>query len=585
MIKAVCNHLFKTFFYKKTYSIAVVILTIVEAVLKVAIAILLIPIIQQGITSGLLTAFRPVIIYITLFAIMLAIRFIKRKLIYISNNHKESETVERFAKTLFNMKVDELEASNDGDVVSIVNNDWKQVKGFLDTGIERLLIYPFIFIFRVIVMGTQNLAMTVIIVCCVLVTSFFTLKTSDKIEERIKDVIDDRGKLLDYEKNCIESLAFIKAYGLEDNIDEEHKHLSKKTTASERLFYRQNAISYLPSLVNEYLPLIVFTIVALFFVNNNSMQFGEFAALLQLTSYISLPMSQFLHTSVEFSATRVIVAKMQEFFSCNKKSDYIDVCDSFMAGGIVIKNGKFKYSKIASNNEIALDDDNFTLRDINLRVNPGEKIAIVGKSGSGKSTLVNLIAGFYSFSDGNYTMGDREVTCNNREQLFPLISYVNDKLYLLQDDVIFNICLSHETKDRQKLHKLADMLSIEDLIDCEKSAAQFGVNFSGGQQLKISLSRALYKDAPILILDEPTAHLDIQSKEMFFEFLKKVDKTVVIISHDKECVSLVDRIYVISQHGEILEVGKYSELDTVGTHFHRLFHTYREISEVANETT
>lgn len=543
-------------------------LTVFHAALKVSIAVLLIPIIQYGLYGGITDVIAAMRIYVLLFFALLATKYIKKKVLIKNNNLKEKEVIVKYVKTLLSLKVDELERKNDGEILSTINNEWKDVKSFLDESMEQLFLYPFVFIFTVTAMALQNYILTAIIVFFVAITSVFTLRTSDKTKECINNVIKNNQILVEYEKNCLESLEFIKTYGLENYAAKKHETYSRQAERGEKLFYRQNAINYLPALVNEYLPFILFAGIALFFVRIEAMQYGEFAALLQLTSYISLPMSTFLRTVVEFKIIREITNRIHLFFSSFCPNTPTNgICQDFVSfqNALEVNSGNYKYEEG--------EDSRYILNNINLNIKPGEKIAIVGKSGSGKSTLINLLAGFYAFSHGEYKLDSNTVVDDNRENLANLFSYVNEKLYLLPGSVLFNIILDESWHNDDRVDELAKQFFIENIIQTEREVVQFGSNFSGGQQLKISLARALYKDAPILLLDEPTAHLDKNSKSILCDLLRQTDKTVIFSSHDLDCVRMADKIHVLNEAGEIAESGNYCSLNNETTLFFELFHS------------
>jgi ABC-type multidrug transport system fused ATPase/permease subunit len=208
---------------------------------------------------------------------------------------------------------------------------------------------------------------------------------------------------------------------------------------------------------------------------------------------------------------------------------------------------------------------------MSFKINKGEKIAIVGKNGAGKTTLVKLLSGLYKPSGGKITVNGREISDYNRDEYFSLISAVFQDIYLFPVSIAQNIALCEEKDiDGEKLAKTVKFAGLTDklasLPEGEntfllKGVLDNAVELSGGEKQKLALARALYKDGPLLILDEPTAALDpIAENEMYLkynEFTK--GRTSVFISHRLSSTRFCDRIFYIDE-GKIAEIGSHDEL-------------------------
>ena len=228
---------------------------------------------------------------------------------------------------------------------------------------------------------------------------------------------------------------------------------------------------------------------------------------------------------------------------------------------IEFKNISFKYPGTDKN----------VLENFNLRIEPREKIAIVGENGAGKSTLIKLLMRFYDVNNGEIIVGGKNIKVVDREDWYKNVGVLFQEFNRYHFDAKTNIGVGNvEFKDNQELIKRAAMESgADEFIEKYKNkydqildrAFDYGIDPSIGQWQRIALARVFFKDAPILILDEPTSAIDPKAEyEIFqrlFEFTK--DKTVIIISHRFSTVRNATRILVMDD-GKIIEEGSHEKL-------------------------
>lgn len=221
-----------------------------------------------------------------------------------------------------------------------------------------------------------------------------------------------------------------------------------------------------------------------------------------------------------------------------------------------------------------------TLRHISFHVKKGEKIAIVGENGAGKTTLIKLLCGFYEPTQGEILINGISASNFNREAYYGLFSAVFQDYNFLPLTVAENIAIcKREEVDLQRLTWALEqaevyerVMSLQDGVDTlmNKQIHQTAADFSGGEQQKLLLARAMYKDAPVLVLDEPTAALDpIAENEMYLKYNELTQgKTSFFISHRLSSTRFCDRILFVAD-GQILEEGTHTQLiETRGRYKH-----------------
>ena len=224
-------------------------------------------------------------------------------------------------------------------------------------------------------------------------------------------------------------------------------------------------------------------------------------------------------------------------------------------GQIKFNNVAFKYS-----------DGREILNNINLEINPSEKVALIGPSGVGKTTLVSLIPRFYDVTEGNIEMDGIDIKSVDIHSLRSQISLVT------QEQVLFNCSIKENIMFGKPNAKEEDMLNAAKKAHVIEFAEKFyegfetivgesGARLSGGQRQRVALARAFLKDAPILILDEPTSHLDSESEKFIQEAIDELvkNRTVIIIAHKQSTIDNVDKVITLDK-GMIVSVLNKKEL-------------------------
>lgn len=211
--------------------------------------------------------------------------------------------------------------------------------------------------------------------------------------------------------------------------------------------------------------------------------------------------------------------------------------------------------------------DKPVLHDINLKIRPGQTVALVGRSGSGKSTLVNLLPRFYDATEGEVLIDGRPIGDYRLGPLRQQIATVSQKVVLFDDSILHNIAYgAFQHRSREEVEQAAKAAYAHDFIMAlpegyATRVGQDGVQLSGGQRQRIAIARALVKDAPILVLDEATSALDNESEFYIQAALDAImkDRTTLVIAHRLSTIENADCIVVMDQ-GRIVESGTHAEL-------------------------
>jgi ATP-binding cassette subfamily B protein len=206
------------------------------------------------------------------------------------------------------------------------------------------------------------------------------------------------------------------------------------------------------------------------------------------------------------------------------------------------------------------------LRDISLHARPGEMVALVGPTGAGKSTLVNMLPAFYPITSGRVTIDGQDIDCITLESLRQNISVVSQEAFLFNGTVRENILYGKLTATEDEMMAAAKAANCHEFISrlpqgYDSRVGERGVKLSVGEKQRVSIARALLKDAPILILDEATASVDTGTEKLIQEALERLmkNRTSFVIAHRLSTIRSADQILVL-RDGQIVERGTHYEL-------------------------
>ncbi len=217
------------------------------------------------------------------------------------------------------------------------------------------------------------------------------------------------------------------------------------------------------------------------------------------------------------------------------------------------------------------------LKDVSLSVRRGEKLALVGATGAGKTTVTSLLLRLYDFSEGTARVLGKDVRAYDRRDLRDLFSVVPQDVFLFAGTVASNVAMSDESPDMKRVEQALARIGALDVFlkrpgGLAARVDERGSNFSAGERQLLAFARALYKDTPLLILDEATASIDSDTEARLQKALEAVmeGRTALVIAHRLSTIRAVDRI-VVFHRGKVVEIGTHDELMALGGVYARLY--------------
>jgi subfamily B ATP-binding cassette protein MsbA len=238
---------------------------------------------------------------------------------------------------------------------------------------------------------------------------------------------------------------------------------------------------------------------------------------------------------------------------------------------------KFKGGVEFENVDFGYVDSQPVLQNLSVKIEPGQFVALVGPTGGGKSTMMGLIARFYDPLSGSVKIDGEDVRRFTLKSLRDQISFVLQETILFRTTVSENIAYGKPGATRQEVVRAAKLANAHEFIErmpqgYDTVIGERGETLSGGQRQRIAIARAIIRDTPILLLDEPSTGLDAASEQLVFEALEHLmeEKTAVVIAHRLATVRKADVIYVLKD-GRIAEAGKHQELLARGGLYSQLY--------------
>ncbi len=302
---------------------------------------------------------------------------------------------------------------------------------------------------------------------------------------------------------------------------------------------------------------VVAIIAGALFMKNGSVSSSDLVAYLLYINTLLTPIKALINFTEQFQKGMTGFERFLEIL--DMEPDIADKKDAIelenVTGSIEFENVSFKY-----------DTDNYVLENINLKVNPGETVALVGPSGGGKSTICSLIPRFYEVTEGRILIDGIDIRDIKLKSLRKKIGIVQQDVYLFAGTVKDNIGYGKPNASEEEIIEAAKKANAHDFIielenGYETYVGERGVKLSGGQKQRISIARAFLKNPPILILDEATSALDNQSEKIVQDSLEELttSRTTFVIAHRLSTIRNAKTILVLTDDG-IVERGSHSEL-------------------------
>ena len=463
-----------------------------------------------------------------------------------------------YYKHLLNLPQQFFDTMRVGEIISRIN-DATKIRNFINNvffnSIVDILTLVFCFSFMFIYSWKLALITTVSIPLFLIIYLIFN--NLNKNYQR--KIMESYANLESQFVESIHSISTIKCFGIEEytNLKTEIQfvHVLKNTYQSIYGFIiTKNGITFVSTII---------TIIILWygsrFVVNQEMTPGELMVFYSLINYILSPIGSLISSNQTIQDALIAADRLFQIMDLEKENNnnkYQITLKPDMIGNIIINHVHFRYGTHKD-----------VFKDLNLTIEKGKTTAIVGESGSGKSTLSAILQHIYPIQEGSIHIGNYDISQINTQSLRKCINSVPQRIELFSGTIIENIAIGDLEPDIIKVNDLINELGLKEFIEnlpegIMTHIGEKGISLSGGEQQRIAVARALYKDPEIIIFDEATSSLDNISENYIKQALKnliKKGKTIIIIAHRLNTIKDADNIIVLDK-GKVVETGNHQEL-------------------------
>ncbi|EMV0460399.1 ABC transporter ATP-binding protein [Listeria monocytogenes] len=461
-------------------------------------------------------------------------------------------------KKLQSLDFDFFNNTRVGDIMARMTGDTDSIRHFVSWVSYNILENVFLFSFAIIIMATIDWKLTLALVILTPLIAILTMKMSSKAQPVFYEIRESFSRLNSMVEENISGNRVVKAFAREDfEMKKFHEH--NEDFKKRNLDSADVSRTYLPVLDSLAGMLVVITLIfGGYLVIKGQMTLGDLVAFNGFLWMLNGPMrmSGWLINDVQrFIASSF---KIQDMMATDAKIPiHAEKPAPSLQGHVEFKNVSFHFE----------DDPNTdVLKNISLKASPGQTIAILGETGAGKSTLVNLICRFYDPTSGEILIDGVDARKWHVRELRNHIATVMQDIFLFSDTIEGNIAFGAPDATMEDVRRMARIADADHFIETmpesyDTIVGERGVGLSGGQKQRISLARALLKNPSILILDDTTSAVDMETEVKIQGELKKITEntTTFIIAHRISSVKEADEILILN-HGEIIERGTHSSL-------------------------
>ncbi|MEA3476018.1 MAG: ABC transporter ATP-binding protein [Candidatus Cloacimonadota bacterium] len=443
-----------------------------------------------------------------------------------------------------------------GRLVTRITNDIEALADMLGEGLITLLQDIVMMFAILIVMLVINYKLALVTFIVVPLIIYFMIRFKKDIRKVYRAV---RIKLAKINAKLSESISGITTIQL---FHQEKKKLNEFKNITEEYFHAEKKQLRVFAVFRPLIDVMVHLSIALIIwygggsIISNKMSLG---VLVVFISYVHRFFDPLYDLSQKYNIMQTAMAALERIFKLMdvKPEEYKihAILNSHIKGKIEFKNVWMAYNK-----------DDFVLKDINLKIDAGEKLALIGETGGGKTSLVKLLSRFYPYQKGEILIDDTHISEYSLSDLRRNIGVVQQEVFIFSGKIKDNISLYRENVSKEEIIKAAKYVNADRFISnlpdkYDQDARERGSVLSAGQRQLLAFARVLVCNPSIFILDEATSNIDTETEILIQDALQKVmkNRTSIIIAHRLSTIQNVDRIVVIHK-GEIVEEGNHQQL-------------------------
>lgn len=549
--------------YQKTFY-AFMIFNILVPLTNIAFAYSIKGIIDSGMSQNREALTQAVLVGAAVIFIYAGLNFISLRL----RNKLVRQIMSKYKNKVFQSILDrdyrDFSKEKSGKFISVLTENMKKIEQDYLHQYFNISKNLSLMIFSLLAMFIGNWFLTLLVIIASIIPMMISGFIGHKSAYLQKRAMIADQKYLAKVKDILAGFLVIKSFNVKEAIRQDYSHESENL---DDIYFIKGKFDVLANIISQLSGMIVFLVAfggGMYLVFNGYTTIGSVTAIVQLVNFVVMPLNEI---GMGMSKFREGQATLNAFelkdvtgLQTGETKEYFDDVISF-------SNIDFSYP----------NTEEKIFNHLSLKIQKGEKIAIVGMSGSGKSTLLNLLLRFYDVTSGHISIDNKDLQAISAESLYNLITIVQQDVYIFDDTLRANITLNQSFTD-EEIKQAVQQSGLESYVLENESGLQTlcgenGSNLSGGQKQRLSIARALIRKTPILLLDEATSSLDNQvSTEIENSILDIQDLTAIVVTHklNENILKRYDRI-LFMKAGVIVEDGSFCDLMDRRGEFYKLF--------------
>lgn len=445
-----------------------------------------------------------------------------------------------------------------GEVISRVIHDVEQTKAFVVTGLMNIWLDSATIIIALAIMFSMNVKLTLVAILLFPFYGFSIKYFYGRLRKLTRVRSQALAEVQGHLHERIQGISVIRSFAVEDYEQQQFEKQNKNFLEKAIKHTRWNAKTFaVVNTITDVAPLLVIGYAA-YEVIQGTLSIGTMVAFVVYMDRLYNPLRRLVNSSTTLTQS---LASMDRVFEL--MDEPYDIQDKEYAKPVQDVQGEVTFKHVSFRYEESTND---VLKNIDLTVQKGETIALVGMSGGGKSSLVSLIPRFYDVTEGQILLDGVDIRDYQVRSLRDHIGMVLQDNILFSDSVRMNILMGNPEATEEEMVQAAKAAKAHEFImnlpeGYDTKIGERGVKLSGGQKQRLAIARVFLKNPPILIFDEATSALDLESEHEIQEAMERLakDKTTFIVAHRLATITHANRI-IVMKHGEIIEMGTHEQL-------------------------
>ncbi len=455
-----------------------------------------------------------------------------------------------------------------GAILSTITTDVSTVQSFASSGTLGILVDLLTILGMLGVMFWMNWDFALIAVIATPFLLLFVARVNRAVKQATKEVREQQSGILAVVQQGLESIRVVKAYGRQDAEEARLQEVSRATVEAALAARR------VKSVISPTVAVVVALCTGYVLWRGSALVLADVMTIGSLTVFLSYlgkffkPVQDLAKMSNSVAQTAVAIERIQAILDTDEVLP--EKPEARTPGRL---RGEISFEHVA----FAYDPQAPVLRDVNAKIAPGQFVGVVGPTGGGKSTIVSMIPRFYDPAGGSVRIDGVDVRDYALHALRAQIAFVLQDTVLFHGTVRENIAYGRPSATEEEIAEAARLANADEFIakmpaGYDTMVGERGLTLSGGQRQRIGIARAIVRNAPILILDEPTAALDTESEKLVMEALQRLMKgrTVITIAHRLSTIRDADKILVLKE-GVVAEEGTHEQLVARGGTYAELY--------------